>query len=146
MSGFAEASREKDPDTWTPSEQNWASEDTVAYPGDVFEKPSEPSFSRLLTEAFKPPEPVEASSASASRPVVDVDRLLMPPPPVPWVKVARQKMRQLASDSTSQIPSSSVFSADHFRSSFSEGSQSSTSSQSSPSKGRNFQSLTPKDT
>lgn len=133
-SGFAEASGQKDPDTSMPAEHDWASEDTVGYPGDISEEPRAPSFSRVLPEALKTPEPMEASSASTtSRPVVDVDRLLMPPPPVPWVKLTRQKMRQLSSGSTSKAPSSSLFSAAHFHNYFAERRQSSTSSQSSAS-------------
>ncbi|KAL3218787.1 hypothetical protein MRX96_031326 [Rhipicephalus microplus] len=139
MSGFADVSGEKAPDTWMASERDVPSEDTVGYPGNVFKKAGESSFSGLLPEAlkrpesYKPPEPVKASLAFTSPPVFDVDKMLMPPPPVPWLKIARQKIRQLTSDSTSHMPSSSFFSAYHFHSTFKKPSQSVTSSQSSPS-------------
>lgn len=128
----SEISGQKEPKIVVPSPLDWVSEETVDYRVKSVDEHGQLWFRGSIPEANEPPEPQGASS-STSRATVDVDRLLMPPPPVPWGRrITRRKVRQPAFDSTTQIPSS-LFSADHFLMGFSGESQRSTSTQSSPS-------------
>ncbi|KAH6924391.1 hypothetical protein HPB50_016622 [Hyalomma asiaticum] len=103
-------------ETRTPSEPAWASEDTVDYPGSASEKPPELSFARLLQETYKPPVAEEEPSPSGGPSAIDVDRMLMhPPPTIPWFKkLMRRKMSQPrkltkpASESVVRIPLSLI--------------------------------------
>ncbi|XP_065300290.1 uncharacterized protein [Dermacentor albipictus] len=128
---YFEISGQKERSIRAPSQIDLVSEETVDYQVKATGEHGQLWF--RLPKAHEPLEP-EWSPSSTSQVTVDVDKLLMPPPPVPWGrKITRRKVRQPAFDLTPQIPSSSLFSADCSQMGFSEESQLSTSTQPSPS-------------
>ncbi|XP_075532278.1 uncharacterized protein LOC142564948 [Dermacentor variabilis] len=123
---YFDISGQKERSIRAPSQLDLVSEETVDYRIKAAGEHGQPWF--RLPKAHEPLEPQRPPS-STSQVTVDVDKLLMPPPPVPWGrKITGRKERQPALDSTSQIPSY-LFSADHFQMVSSEESQRTTSTQ-----------------